>query len=78
MPFPPQLQVLYPLGVGSELAMVALALPTIRANRPLSIQVGPAAHGSAAGCRLLMIAPALLPARHRRPVALPGSAHPHA
>ena len=37
---------LYPLGVGSELAMVALALPTIRAQRPWSIQVrraGPAA-----------------------------------
>lgn len=30
---------LYPLGVGSELAMVALALPTIRAQRPWSVQV---------------------------------------
>ena len=30
---------LYPLGVGSELAMVALAMPSIRQNRPLSIQV---------------------------------------
>jgi hypothetical protein len=29
---------LYPLGVGSELAMVALAMPSIRQNRPLSIQ----------------------------------------
>ena len=30
---------LYPLGVGSELAMVALAMPSIRQHRPLSIQV---------------------------------------
>lgn len=30
---------LYPLGVGSELAMVWLALPAIRADRPWSIQV---------------------------------------
>ncbi|PRW58764.1 N-methyltryptophan oxidase isoform A [Chlorella sorokiniana] len=36
--------ILYPLGVGSELAMVALALPTIRANRPLSIQLPNAAN----------------------------------
>jgi hypothetical protein len=34
--------VLYPLGVSSELAEVALALPTIRATRPWSIQVGAA------------------------------------
>jgi hypothetical protein len=32
--------VLYPLGVGSELAEVALALPSIRARRPWSIQAG--------------------------------------
>ena len=31
---------LYPLGVASELAMVALAMPHIKAHRPLSIQVG--------------------------------------
>lgn len=31
--------VLYPLGVSSELASVALALPTIRATRPWSIEV---------------------------------------
>lgn len=35
--------VLYPLGVASELAMVALAMPYIKAHRPLSIQVGAAA-----------------------------------
>lgn len=29
--------VLYPLGVASEMAMVYLAMPTIRKNRPLSI-----------------------------------------
>jgi very-long-chain (3R)-3-hydroxyacyl-CoA dehydratase len=29
--------VLYPLGVASEMAMVALALPTIKANRPWSL-----------------------------------------
>lgn len=40
------MQVLYPLGVGSELAMVALAMPTIRANRPLSIQVGTVSSGT--------------------------------
>ncbi len=34
--------VLYPLGVSSELAEVALALPTIRATRPWTIQVGAA------------------------------------
>jgi len=33
--------VLYPLGVASELAMVALAMPTIRQERPLSIQASP-------------------------------------
>jgi very-long-chain (3R)-3-hydroxyacyl-CoA dehydratase len=33
--------VLYPLGVSSELASVALALPTIRATRPWSIEVWP-------------------------------------
>lgn len=32
--------VLYPLGVASELTMVALAMPYIKEQRPLSIQVG--------------------------------------
>ena len=31
--------VLYPVGVASEMAMVALAMPTIRKNRPLSIHM---------------------------------------
>lgn len=50
---------LYPLGVGSELAMVALALPTIRAQRPWSVQVrrtpGCDGAGLAVGCRWLHV-----------------------
>ena len=36
---------LYPLGVGSELAMVALAMPAIRAQRPLSIKASGSRRG---------------------------------
>lgn len=36
---------LYPLGVGSELAMVALALPAIRAQRPWSVAVSESCRG---------------------------------
>ena len=61
----PAVQVLYPLGVGSELAMVALALPTIRANRPLSIQVG--------ACLACAPAPACVSACACVPVGAAGS-----
>jgi very-long-chain (3R)-3-hydroxyacyl-CoA dehydratase len=38
--------VLYPLGVASELAMAALALPTIRARRLLSVSLPNAANAA--------------------------------
>jgi hypothetical protein len=70
---------LYPLGVGSELAMVALAMPSIRQNRPLSIQASsaPGWRVHARPCSHAAAAFATMPANNQQP-AVPSPCLPRA